>query len=185
MAKARRSSSPPPRPERGSPIPPRTPMLVHCQACGHEWSPAFTPIDLSVLVRVMQRISKTCPACRKGPVLMGGRIYATPAGDYLAWIDNGDTGISSETIWSVCSGLPLPRIGAPPCDPADFGRCHRLLQVMPAWRPRLTAVADRFPAWVALVEVWDELTALYERDAPSGRCDALYARLQALGKETP
>jgi len=60
------------------------------------------------------------------------------------WIVAGDTGISSRVIWAVMMGVSLdvmPRVDVPH-DPPDFGRCYRLLEVMPEWRDRLGEVAD-------------------------------------------
>jgi hypothetical protein len=99
------------------------------------------------------------------------------------WIASGDTGISSETIWHVLSGRPFPRHQfrpSTPMDPADFGRCHRLLEKIPAWRARLPEVAVKYPGWSALVGAWDELTALYLEELPTGRGPKLYDRMQAL-----
>jgi hypothetical protein len=99
------------------------------------------------------------------------------------WIASGDTGLSSETIWHVLSGRPFPSKHfrpSKPMDPADFGRCHRLLDKIPEWRARLPEVAAKYPAWSALVGAWDELTELYLEELPTGRCPKLYDRMQAL-----
>jgi hypothetical protein len=55
-----------------------------------------------------------------------------------------------------------------PHDPADFGRCHRLLELFPKWRERLPTVAAIHPAWSALIANWDELTALYLEELAEG-----------------
>lgn len=104
----------------------------------------------------------------------------------LAWMNGVDTGTSSKTIFSVLAKHPgrefvLGRWGANvPHDPADFGRCHRLLVLFPEWRARLPEVVARYPAWSGLVEHWDELTALFLEEAPSGKCPKLYKRMQEL-----
>jgi hypothetical protein len=97
------------------------------------------------------------------------------------WLVSGDVGISSKTIWTVMTGWPIeghqPRT---PWDPDDFGRCHRLLETFPAWRSRMPEVADAHPEWADLVVAWDELTALYLEELPSGQAPRLYARMEAL-----
>ncbi|HMI93818.1 MAG TPA: hypothetical protein VK509_20735 [Polyangiales bacterium] len=99
------------------------------------------------------------------------------------WLAGGDTGRSSKTIWKVMTG---GAVGSPdwrpgiPLDPADFGRCHRLLEQFPAWRARLPEVAAKHPEWTRLVEAWDELSALYVEEYPTGRAPKLYARMQEL-----
>ena len=100
----------------------------------------------------------------------------------LAWILGTDTGSSSRTIWVALSrhGQMVTQEGdfhsALPRDADDFGRCHRLLERIPAWRTRLPEVAARFTAWGPLVEIWDEMTALYV----AGDHQAVYERLNKL-----
>ncbi len=105
----------------------------------------------------------------------------------LAWLNGTDTGTSSLTIFSVLSyvhgayALRTWRADIPH-DPADFGRCHRLLEKIPAWRGRLSEVAKAHPSWTGLVGAWSELTALYleEIQSPQGRAPKLYARMKEL-----
>lgn len=77
------------------------------------------------------------------------------------WIVGGDTGMSSETIWSVMMGVPC-RSPSTPLDPDDFGRCWRLLVLIPSWRPRMPEVAKKYPQWTAMVREWDRLSTMYE-----------------------
>jgi hypothetical protein len=107
------------------------------------------------------------------------------------WLRGPDTGISSLTIFSVLSkhhkdeamgrldGWPPQR----PLDPADFGRCHRLLNAIPAWRGRLPEVAEAYPKWGPLVRDWDKLEALYLEEFPSGRAPKCYEAMQACLRE--
>lgn len=44
-----------------------------------------------------------------------------------------------------------------PRDPADLGRCLRLLKLIPSWRKRLPEMSRKHPCWRALVKHWDEL----------------------------
>lgn len=99
----------------------------------------------------------------------------------LDWIVGNDTGTSSQTIWAVLMGA-TPRHRSTPSDPSDFGRCYRLLKLMPAWRARLSEVATRYPEWSALVAHWDELTTLYEQElnTPNGMAPKTYARMKEL-----
>lgn len=83
----------------------------------------------------------------------------------LQWVVGSDTGISSKTIWAVMLGAVQgearwPTYGTP-ADPDDFGRCYRLLELIPEWRGRLHEVAERFPDWAPLVENWEELEELF------------------------
>jgi hypothetical protein len=100
------------------------------------------------------------------------------------WIVSGDTGVSSKTIWSVMNNV-APDHADVPHDPSDFGRCFRLLLLVPEWRKRLYQVAFFYPGWAPLVREWDALSALYieELKNKNGMAPKLYARMQALREE--
>lgn len=104
----------------------------------------------------------------------------------VRWLAGGDTGTSSITIWSVMTGWSMPdgRDPSHPHDPADFGRCHRLLETFPQWRPRMREVAEKHPEWAGLVAAWDELTSLYLEELPSGRAPRCYARMREIIEAT-
>lgn len=103
----------------------------------------------------------------------------------LAWLKGTDTGVSSRTIFSVLSsryGAGALGSSSPdfPYDPSDFGRCHRLLERLPAWRARMGEVAAKHPRWAPFVERWEEMTATYVEEQPTGYgpCPRLYEALQ-------
>lgn len=77
------------------------------------------------------------------------------------WITGRDTGISSKVIWSVMQ-MVTPGDTGVPHDADDFGRCYRLLKIVPEWRATLPLVSRQYPEWTAIVREWDRLTALYE-----------------------
>jgi hypothetical protein len=82
-----------------------------------------------------------------------------------AWLLGTDTGESSKTIYAVMTLEPSGSLkgcrGAYPLDADDFGRCFRLLERFPAWRPRLPEVAKAFPKWKKIVEAWSEMEELF------------------------
>ena len=98
------------------------------------------------------------------------------------WLMGRDTGISSRTIYAAITGCPTEDYDIPH-DPDDFGRCYRLLELFPNWKAELHKVAERFPKWKPFIAAWDELTALYEEEAPSGRAPKLFDRMQELRRE--
>lgn len=157
----------------------KEPMWVHCGDCQHEWVMCYMPMRADLFAR-FKRVA--CPMCASRKVLVGGIPKPTGEGDPISWLANGDTGISSRTIWFVLMGRPIPANDWTdvPHDPADFGRCHRLLAVMPSWRARLGEVAAEYPEWKPLVDHWDELAALYEEELPKGTAPKMYARMQEL-----
>lgn len=109
------------------------------------------------------------------------------APDLQKWFTT-DSGMSSMTIASVlvpelrqaCLARLNHDAGFWPRDPDDFGRCYRLLKLIPNGVERLSEVASAYPAWARLVAAWPELTGLYEEEEPSGRSPKLYRRIKEL-----
>jgi hypothetical protein len=93
----------------------------------------------------------------------------------IDWIVGSDTGTSSKAIWAHMMGAtktPGHCGWSYPSDSDDFGRCARLLRLVPAWRARTGEMSPRSPQWAALAAHWDELTELYETSTisqPGGR----------------
>jgi hypothetical protein len=103
----------------------------------------------------------------------------------IHWIIGDCTGTSSKTIWAAMVGgvEGTHRLGGRfdiPYDPSDFYRCRQLLQLIPEWRANLGKVAEIFPGWKPMVDVWGELEALYDEESPSGNCPRLYDRMREL-----
>lgn len=75
----------------------------------------------------------------------------------IGWFASDDTGMSSKQIaaW-LAAGVRMP-CRDHPYDPSDLGRCLRLLEIIPEWKPRIGEMASVSPAWAALVARWDEL----------------------------
>lgn len=103
----------------------------------------------------------------------------------LTWWRSWDAGISSKTIAHVLGGVPWLESFHPdiPHDPSDFGRCHRLLALFPAWRVRLGEVAKRYPVWAPMVREWAAMEQLYREDFASGRSDRLFDLMSLLRVE--
>lgn len=103
---------------------------------------------------------------------------------YYEWALGPDSGISSKTIVQAITGAYVldPHRASVPRDPADFGRCSRLLAKFPELRTKLSLVSDEHPEWTALVAHWDELEGLFavaERRG-TGMAPELYARMREL-----
>lgn len=161
--------------------PGRNELAVYCERCGHERVLFALPAPLDIVAAACKL---RCAACNSKRVMLGPRPKSTDTGDFESWINNGDTGVSSATIWAVLLRRPNPYCTSDvPHDPGDFGRCYRLLAVMPEWRERLPEVARVFPGWAPLVDRWDELTSLWEEESPSGNAPKLYALMRELLQE--
>ena len=84
----------------------------------------------------------------------------------VRWLWGTDVGMSSAAIFGVLAGPEELRKSArdygkaaAPRDPADLGRCLRLLAIFPEWRARLPEVAAAYPdtTWSKIVARWGEL----------------------------
>ena len=98
------------------------------------------------------------------------------------WLASGDTGISSKAIamW-LSAGVRYRHWGhGEPSDGADFGRCYRLLKVIPEWRSRIGEMAACGGKWPALVSRWDEIEAVYLREIAKepGSAHSTYALMK-------
>jgi hypothetical protein len=104
------------------------------------------------------------------------------------WIINGETGISSRTMWAALNGgFPEPpRISFHsniPHDPADFRRCKQFVEQCRIDKDQLQKIKKQIPWWGPFIDAWDELVALYEEERPSGKAPRLYARMQELKEQ--
>lgn len=114
-------------------------------------------------------------------------VAATPGSGLNRWLASDDTGLSSVYMAGVLSGRPgvfdadWPGVHYPR-DPADFGRCVRMLDACPDLRPNLPRLSapEHGPVWPSLVGVWPELEALYREEYPSGTAPRLFDRMKAL-----
>ncbi len=101
------------------------------------------------------------------------------------WLAGHDRGASSECIAFTALGVHCePRH---PLDPADLGRCLRLLARVPVLQ---AGFAERMRGvslpWALLVAAWDELAALMEEEvgiawSKGGTAPRTYARMRELG----
>jgi hypothetical protein len=70
------------------------------------------------------------------------------------WLLSNDTGSSSKTM---CRFFLLGEArGSTPSDWDDFGRCYRLLERIPEWRPRVQEL-QVIPGWEILAQNWVEI----------------------------
>lgn len=107
----------------------------------------------------------------------------------LAWIVGDDTGISSEVIWAVMMGVDPKNIldKSTPSDPSDFGRCYRLLKLIPEWEKRLEELrkvdyhyhlmndnSEHTDLWGVFVDNYSQMCGLYEEEKDTGKCEKLY-----------
>ncbi len=74
------------------------------------------------------------------------------------WMRDRHAGASSIAIAMHMTGGWCD--GSYPHDPADLGRCLRVLKKFPEWKPRLKEMAKYGKEWKALIKRWDDLSAV-------------------------
>ena len=156
-----------------------------CLNCGTRQKLPY-PIDVSMMIVILEGFSKLHRKCRARPnpeAERNARCSDLSSQTPDEWIRGPDTGTSSATIWRALSGRVVPlghwtQDGGVPHDPADFGRCWRLLKRIAGWRERLPEVAVKFPEWAPFVEAWPEMEALWEEEYQTGECPKLLALMR-------
>lgn len=73
------------------------------------------------------------------------------------WLASGDTGTSSMTMALWLSARERYDWLSTPSDPADLGRCLRLLERIPEWKERVPEMAECSPEWAHMVTYWDQI----------------------------
>lgn len=76
----------------------------------------------------------------------------------LLWLAGDDSGMSSIAI--VHHMLGMESDGSFPWDPSDLGRCLRMLELFPEWKPRIGEMARYSEQWARISAKWDELAAM-------------------------
>lgn len=85
------------------------------------------------------------------------------------WLAGTDIGASSKAIWTHMRGGSGPAFAINyPRDVADLGRCIRLLDRVPEWRPRMAEMERHGPYWQAIAARWIDLEGAYRRDMREG-----------------
>lgn len=77
----------------------------------------------------------------------------------IEWFCSNDTGTSSKAI-ACHMTTGKCESGSYPADPADLGRCLRLLDKFPEWSSRMTEMSAYGPEWKAMATHWPKLAEL-------------------------
>lgn len=108
--------------------------------------------------------------------------------ELLKWLAGDDTGISSLALIAHMEhnegiaamngsfGMGHPR------DPADLGRCIRLMDIESSYRDRILEMSFYSRQWARISVNWTELESLYREEAPAhhGSAPRTYARMKEL-----
>lgn len=81
--------------------------------------------------------------------------------EHLDWLSSRDTGISSKTMLSAITGIPVGCCDIP-YDIADVGRCVKMLRALPDLRSQLSKVIEVHNHWMPFIDCWKELERRYD-----------------------
>ncbi|WP_145586602.1 hypothetical protein [Yersinia kristensenii] len=103
----------------------------------------------------------------------------------IKWQTKDRVGISSATMAAVALGLDKNFYGnyfSPPSDPSDLRRCMFLIDEVPEIREYFPEIAKKVPRFAPIIDNWDELTALINREASraDNRAPETYALMEKL-----
>lgn len=79
------------------------------------------------------------------------------------WLLGDDTGGSSKSLLRAALGI-AEKYSSYPSDTGDFGRCSRLIKLIPATKDGLAKLSETSGYWKALAARWDEIDALCATD---------------------
>ena len=144
---------------------------MRCLNCGCEQAIPM-PVSIRMMTAMCGAFTEDHADCKQSAAGRARFEYTTPE----AWLRSWDTGASSLTIFNFMR-VGVTARAAIPYDPADFGRCYRLLKAFPDWRVRMSEMGERIPEWKELATHWDELERLFEEESANGDCPKLYKRL--------
>jgi hypothetical protein len=135
---------------------------LFCLNCGGEHA-LILPIPVNEMtkkIKAFNVLHKSCEKTWEEPVLSQEKSVKERA---MFWISNGETGMSSKTMWNCFMNNEKFDINHP-YDPDDFSRCYKLLQQIPEWKQSLNRLKPLSPQWNNLVDNWATLTQMYEQN---------------------
>ena len=135
---------------------------LFCANCGGEYRMQY-PMPVSESAKKMKAFDELHQDCEKTWVEPSADQSAGVKEKAMWWIANGETGLSSKTMWRCFMGQKDERI-CHPSDPDDFKRCYKLLRAVPEWKKEMRKLVGLSDVWRQLVDNWDKLTEMYEEN---------------------
>jgi hypothetical protein len=148
--------------------------MAHCERCGEGLRLGLQHVG--VAFAAAKAFGRIHGGCRKG-------AYREPIPTLAEWPTSRDTGISSATIYQVFTGHAVYHETGIPRDPADFGRCYRLLRLAPEWEGHLSEIVRAFPEWFPFVREWSRLNEMYRDALKTNDGKEMYDFMQTLRAE--
>ena len=105
----------------------------------------------------------------------------------MQWLLSGQSGLSSECLMAtILNGGPVAgnyRASFHPLDPSDFKRCIVLLEAVPEFRQQLSVMKSVSKSWEILVENWDELESIFNKERNQLSAPLLFDRMKELFRQ--
>ncbi|WP_321154015.1 hypothetical protein [Serratia nevei] len=90
-------------------------------------------------------------------------VKASEGMGLTAWLESDDTGASSLYMASVLTGQFIAE-NHYPRDPADFGRCLRLVEAVPELECKIHDMSQHGKKWAVVAANWNEWAEVYRLD---------------------
>lgn len=138
---------------------------LFCYNCGAS-HPLTFPLPLDDLLFQKKLFEKKHKSCEKSWIqpINNKSNEKTERENCVWWLQNGEHGISSKTIYNrlnLNSDLRIQNNSeSEPLDPDDFNRCSKLLASIPQFKARLHQLKSVSPEWNLIVENWDILESM-------------------------
>ena len=141
---------------------------LFCGACGSTQEIPF-PIAIPMMTAMAEAWEKMHIGCEGKWEEPKPDMAESEEARIAFWMKHGEHGLSSKCMAWMLQDKPIHPIAetAWPHDRSDFGRCHKLLAIVPEFYGRMDRMKVCGTQWASLVDHWDELTALYEANDPS------------------
>lgn len=155
---------------------------LFCQNCGGEFALVF-PLAIPIMsqkIKAFNALHKDCLPTWQQPVVDQTKTIQEKM-DF--WLNFGEHGRSSETMFQQLSGKPMDSWGCHPQDPDDFKRCHGLLETIPEWRNELDKLRPLSPTWNLLVDNWNILTKMLVDQLNTKKPNGMHEFMQAIFKK--
>jgi hypothetical protein len=152
---------------------------LFCTNCGGSFdlNLPLAVTDMTKRMKAFEALHCDCPQTWKEPTIAPSRDLNEKI---IFWLMNGETGISSKTMVEVMTDRPcLSGFRRDhPCDPDDFNRCYKLLEMIPELKPMLPKMRSASKAWSNLIDNWDKLTEMLEEQLRTHKDNGMYDLMQ-------
>lgn len=152
---------------------------LFCLNCGesHDLNMPIQIPEFSKKTKAFNVLHLNCKPTCKEPVPDQSKSMHEKA---MFWINNGQIGASSMTMWNCLIGTENEFIIDHPWDPDDFSRCYKLLEMVPEWKNGLDKLRKLSPTWNNLVENWHKLNEFYLDQVKTKKANGMYEFMKTL-----